>query len=221
MSKIAVILLLALSFFPTCRDNVRFECPQPDGVRNLNRFPLKVCGQYLNSTDSSMLFITDKMMYAVYSAGFRAAILDIDTSKDMRLVNDSLYLSDLNLSLKVNRQGDSVSGYHMFKDTLFLFSDRHVLRKCNGHFLLNHKQQDSLWSVQVLSLKNGRLSVKAINSSHDIERIRQITNVESVTDSSGAVVNYKLSPSRRDLRKMIAGYMFTKGDDFLKVKSSK
>jgi len=181
---IFVVLVLTGLYFQSCAPPVQFSEPQPAGEKNLESFPEKIRGNYLNQADSSVLSVMEKIIVRHYVSHLQEPRQDLDTL--FRLVDDSILLNrETNEQTKVRVINDTIIGVLLIDDTIFNISEDNVLRKFKGSYFLNTAYSNS-WEVQMLDLHKGKLTIGQIPSKEGMEKLKAITP-SAVDSASGNV----------------------------------
>ena len=207
MNRIFALTLLILTRIACEGTYVKFEEPQPKSQKNLKQIPKQLRGSYYSTTDSTYLTINDRMIIDWTEIEYRtlkdSLDLDIDSTKISNQTNHSISVIGGKYNLDFQFYGDSVLVRYAYKDTLFQISDRHILRRFKGHYFLNYKRSETNWKVRRLTLNKEELSFSKVRLPEDIATIRQITEIQEVKSDSGKVVDYKLNPTRKELKQLM------------------
>ncbi|RPH34585.1 MAG: hypothetical protein EHM93_00720 [Bacteroidales bacterium] len=212
MNKSIPILLVALITLTTCGPDIKFAEPQPKGVSSLKKIPSLYFGRFKGLADSTYIIIDS---VSVKKEWRTTELIPLDSlEKELKisiksdttiLVKDNLLLDKTSesLLLTINLCNDSakvrVKGY----ETLFAISDSQQVRHYHKFCFLNYKTRDGYWLVKSLNLKGDLLSYSDLIDSKEIENIYSITKVITVKDTSNRVVEYRINPTRKELRRII------------------
>ena len=201
--------------------NLNFEEPHPSNDKNENKFKRKYQGTYLCLSDSSILTIDkDKIIQEWYIvAKFTKA--QLDTTEGIEIKEGLLYSEDSKEPFPVEFIGDTAVLEYHFNKTIFRLSDNQVLRYFKGLYFLNFRESDNLWTVKTLTLdKEGILTINRIyGGEEEIQKIKDITTVEEITDDEGKVVDYKVRPTKKELKEIMKSDLFKEGTQFQKIKN--
>jgi len=209
-SKNCFLLLIGLIFFQCCTPPVQFSEPQPVGENNLETFPEKLQGQFLNEADSSVLTIGKDLMVQHYHSLIAESKKDLDTL--YKLVNDSTIVNrETHDSSRVSLTADTVRGHIDVYDTLFHISEKNVLRKFKGYYFLNTAYGIS-WEVQMLDIHKQRITLGKIPSKEGMEKLKAISSADA--DSS----NGNVQLTRDEFREFIKQGGFYITDEFVRIK---
>lgn len=201
MKKLVLLFILSTMVF-SCKqsdwntvpigNNFYFENPQPINDSELNSFPNKFQGKYVNS-DSLYLNITDNIICSESENKFRFHKNELDSLKQyFDIENDNFISKDNRKIFKLKKTGDSIEFISKNRDTIFILSDFQKAKRVNGHLVLN--QKDSIyWKVKWINLNKNILTIKQLFSDEDLKRMDSITYIHSkMIDST----NYIISPKR-------------------------
>lgn len=169
-------LVLLLS---ACEPAVTFKEPQPADTKNLNEIPRRLRGSYLCQSDSSILYISDKLMFQQYEG--------VEWSHESALGNEYRESGDTvthiasGRSILAERAGDSLWIPVQWNDTLFSMSFDNVLRKYQGRYFINTRYDKESWGVYMLELTRGTLEVRSISTENDWKSLKEITETAQDT----------------------------------------
>jgi len=199
---------------------LRFEEPQPSGDRNENKFKRKYQGTYLCLDDSSILTIDKNKIIQEWHIVTKLTKAQLDTTEGIEIKDGLLYSKDSEEPLPVEFIGDTAVLTFDFDKTIFQISDNQVLRYFKGLYFLNFREPDSLWTVKALKLdKEGILTIKRIyGGENEIQKIKDMTTVEEITDEEDKVVDYKVRPTKKELKEIMKSDLFKEGTRFQKIK---
>jgi len=206
MKRINYILLILVLVWGCDSPDVRFDKPQPEEGRNLNRFPRSFTGKYINISDSSILTISKRNIIQVWNQEGVVAKSELELELDT-VVDGDLVLNlgnDNNFQLDIKLEKDSARIKFYRRDVKFSISEKNLLRKDQGYLFLNFKKEVDAWEVEYLKLSNGYLYFESLASSSDIDSLKKITTVvENMNDDSTIVSEYKIKPTKVELRKIL------------------
>ena len=218
----ASVLLVQFS----CGPNVRFEVPQPAGVKQEKKFSAKYQGEYIAQDNKSRLVITKtNITHEFIPLKFSLQVIDTTEGMTFEKENGRLYVDGDTLIAEL--EGDSVKAFWGEEVTFFEISEEQVLKKYKGSYFLNTKESDGTWSVQVISIdKSGLLTFSAFEGGEEnLPEIEEVTPVTISEGEDGEVLNYVVNPSKKELKEMmnsnllqIDDRMLVLGGDFQKVK---
>ena len=199
----ALVLLVQFS----CGPNVRFEVPQPAGVKQEKKFSAKYQGEYISQTQGlvdSRLVITDSsIIYDFISLNLPKQM--IDSMEDVifeegRLIVSEEMRNDLRRdTMRAEIEGDTVKVFGDIDTLVFEISKEQVLKKYKGSYFLNEKMPpDDTWRLQIMSLdKKGLLSFSAFEGGEEnLSEIEEITPVIQIENERNADY-YLVNPSKK------------------------
>ncbi|MEN8119539.1 MAG: hypothetical protein ABFS35_04305 [Bacteroidota bacterium] len=216
MKQISFITIIII-FLLSCMPDVRFEEAQPEGKRNLKKFPQTYRGKYLNLNDSSVLTISSREISREWN---QFSVIDKDS---LFIELDTIFEDDIVLKLSDNWQievkliGDSAEIKSHRMHSVFSISENDKLRKYKGYLFLNYFLAENSWDVEVLKKENDSLRFEKLVYVSDIDTLSEIINMETVTDTvSNKIQEYILKPKRKELRQILkakkAGRVYIKLD---------
>lgn len=198
-----------------------FLDPQPVGVQNAKSFNRRYRGRYIDPDDSSSLDIyANRLVVTWKSKLFKFSRYDIDSSftgdrSDNRQVEGALRMHEY----FVDRfDGDTIYATLIHKDTIFGLSPNALLRHHKGSYFLNYTDNNIDWRVRRLDLKRDKLSISTIIPSDSLFAILPVQEKSIVKDDSGAVLAYKIRPSKKELKKLIKTQTFEEVQVWVKEK---
>jgi hypothetical protein len=203
--------LLLIAAFAACTDkpSVLFDQPQPPNGNNLDIIPKRLQGTYQSRKDSSMLSITDKLMIRLATLEFKVHKNKLDSGLVLR--GDTLVDIKNNEKFPVKINGDSISAYSKYTDTLFDISKKNIIRKFKGYYFLN-LPYDKEWEVKKISLARGILTISSIAAKEDID------NLSEVKDTPADTLVHHVAPTRKQFRRFVKNEGFVEGEEFVKVR---
>lgn len=199
-------------------ESVDFMEPQPSGIKHSYAFGKKYQGSYIDPKDSSQLLILpDKIIKTIYLRGV-CLRNDLDSSfKGDKSNNDDIIasLTKDNIDI-VSIVGDSIHFVWNIKDTLFSISPSNIAKYYKGSYFLNYTNDQLTWKLQRMDLSKKRLSIGMIMPNDSLFTAIQIENMSEVKNDTGLVVNYKMKPSKKELKKLIKEEAFEESEVWIK-----
>ncbi|WP_166926471.1 hypothetical protein [Flavobacterium poyangense] len=224
MKKIILILVLTLVIV-SCKKkrdepvgpNLFFAEPQPINDSELDHFPAKFRGLFMDK-DSTFLRINEDIAQYEYYYKFKIHKNGLDSLKvDFNLKDGKLISKRGDVIFNISSRGDSLLLVEKDIDTLFRFSYYQKAKRINGNLILSTK--DSVfWTLQNLSIEENSLNLKNICLDDDIKKMDSVTLIKSkMLDST----SYLFKPTRKEFGRILKiknlGYLQV----FQKVKSEK
>jgi len=211
------VLGVTLLTLITCEPEVKYTEPQPKGISNLKSIPVEYHGRYRNVKDSTLLVVDsfsivkewrsiEKMHRDTLDKELKMHI-NRDTSfkyrDDLLLENSSSYLF-LNIHLINDSARVGVTGY----EVLFAVADTQLVRTYKKFCFLNLKTKDGYWLVKTLRTRDSMLDFSDMIDVKEIDRIKSTADVTEIKDTAQKVVEYRVSPSLREIRRILKGKKF-------------
>lgn len=207
MKRLFVFLALSPFLFSCKRtndlpieENFFFEQPQPVNDSELNKFPSKFLGKYVDK-DSMYFEIQKTIMLSGSDHKVKFHKKEMDSLAKMGLSYSAGRVTEMETgkSYTTTVVGDSIMVDFKYRDTIFQFSNSQKAKRINGCLVLSYK--DSIyWRVKYLSLDKGRLSIKTLAFDTDIQKLDSITKIKSVKLDSAT---YVFTPSRHEFSRIL------------------
>ncbi|KIA98852.1 hypothetical protein OA93_08185 [Flavobacterium sp. KMS] len=221
MKKIALILGI-LIVLASCRKAdaapadafaLYFEAPQPVNDSELDRFPTKFKGVYMN-TDSTFLRINENTVQYEWHYNLMIHKRELDSLiRRYDIVDGKLIIKDTNQKYDMIYKGDSIQLEEKNIDTLFRFSYYNKAKRIDGKLVLS-KRDSIFWTVRILSIENNVLRINNVLLMEDLRRLDSITAIKSQKlDSTSFVVK----PTRREFKSVLKLKNFGYQQEFKKV----
>lgn len=213
MKKILVVpIMIAALLLNSCEPAATFDKPQPDNVRSLETFPVRLHGKYLAADQASVLMITDHLLTRFYDFDLKEHKDSFDSS--YQLAGDTLIDQRNGTKEKILVQGDTVIRHINGIDTMFCISPDNVLKKFKGRYFLNKRYKDNAWEVNMLSLENGELTVGSIVVKEDLQKLRELTEAAADTTTTHFTLN------RRQFKNFVRQNGFAEQETFRRMAES-
>jgi len=218
MNRLLLCAVFYGLFFGGCMVEPTFTGPQPINEADRTNFKRKYQGQYWCIKDSSRLLISETNIVQHWEIDFSISKVEVDTTEGLEYRNGKLYLDAPKDTIDAEIQGDSIVGTYQYAKTLFEISDSCLLRKFKGRYFLNTMNAERDWSVKILELSSRHdLSISRIAGVEQISALAELTEVNTTTNDQGDTVEYRLSPTRRELRSILKSSGFNAGTKFRKL----
>lgn len=221
MKKGALILgiLIALSSckkgsaVPTDAFALYFEAPQPVNDSELDRFPAKFRGLYIDN-DSTFLRIDENVIRLESCNEFIIHKNELDSLKEeFDIIDGRLIAKYTKQKYDLIKKGDSIKLIEKYIDTLFRFSYYNKTKRIDGKLVLS-KRDSIFWTVRILSIENNVLRINNVLLMDDLKKIDSITAIKSqMLDSTSFVVK----PTRREFKSLLKLKNFGYEQQFKKV----
>lgn len=220
IKKLCILILIISIALTSCVPELNFEEAQPTEKKNESKFKNKFQGTYLCIEDSSLLTIDKEKIVQHWDIETKITKTQIDSTSELELKDGLLYVQNNEVPLQINFLGDTALVSYKFEETIFNISDEQLLRYFKGIYFLNYKKTENSWNVKTLSFnKDGVLSINKIYlEDNEVERIKSMTNVEEITNNKGEVVDYKVRPTKKEMKEILKSNLFKEGKEFIKIK---
>ena len=212
MKRNTLILFVLLLTLTTCGPDVKYTEPQPKGISNLKSIPTEYHGSFKNLTDSTSIIIDSfsikkewKSTELIHRDSLEKELKMPIKNDTILIIKDKLLLDKTaeSLLLTIKFCNDSAKVRVRGLETLFALSDSQLVRAYKSFCFLNFKTKDGYWLVKTLKLNGDLLDYSELIDYKEIENFGSIINITSIKDTSNKVVEYRLSPSRKELRKIL------------------
>src|SRR6187401_1008284 len=97
----AKTFILVLLIFSSCENQVRFEVPQPEGLKNEKAIPKRLLGSYLSMKDSSVVVITRDQIIRFMKYDYSGPLTELDSADRANIKGDTSY-SEIELPVRVD-----------------------------------------------------------------------------------------------------------------------
>ncbi|MXO05597.1 hypothetical protein [Flavobacterium sp. HBTb2-11-1] len=178
--------------------NFYFQNPQPDKDSELNGFPSKFRGLYVNN-DSTFIRIEENRILEEYFYKFKIHKLKLDSLKaDCDIVDGKLVVKNTKYSYDMLPKGDSIELIQKNIDTLFRFSLYQKAKRIDGQLILSRK--DSIfWKIRFVSLDKNILKFKNLYDLKDLKKLDSVTKIKAKKLDS---ISYLIKPVRSEFKKI-------------------
>lgn len=204
------LLIFVLLLFISCKKSiVGFSVAQPENTKDLSSFPEKLIGTYYDTENNLVLEIGK---YLIIKKTILKDTMNVkELSRFEILKNDSIVNTKTFDKFLIKRINDSFLTNYVYTDTVFNIGKDKVLRKMNGYYFLNSKDEDNIWSVKKIILKNGQLNINEISTNKEIELLEEITETKNDTSQL-----YVVKPTKKQFKQFVNENGFNKGEIYLK-----
>lgn len=209
MNKIRSILILTVIVsMISCNPPVTFDEPQPAGVKNIQKFPNRLQGEFLSMTDNSLLTINDHLIQRIYNFDNKININELDSN--FILAGDTLIDLISDEKTLVKRVGDSLINHVYYVDTLFEINQGNVVRKFKGFYFINKLFDKGMWEVKKIQLLKGQLIISKISTKNDLDNLRAITETPMDT-----IYPYKIKATKKQFKHFVKSNGFSDSETFI------
>lgn len=174
-----------------------FGNPQPDNNSELDHFPNKFRGLYVNN-DSTFIRIEEDRILEEYFWKFKIHKLKLDSLKAECDIIEGKLVVDTKYTYDMLPRGDSIELIQKSIDTLFRFSFYEKAKRIDGQLILSRK--DSIfWKIQFLLLEKNTLKFKNLYDLKDLKKLDSVTKIQGKKLDS---TSYLMKPARSEFKKI-------------------
>lgn len=188
-----------------------FKAPQPIDDREVNHFPNRFIGNYMNQ-DSTNLVIENKTVYYKWTTKSNISFSAFDSIKDSQRVFENRIYFD-NEFVEFRKLKDSIEITDSNYDTIFSISSFQKVKRVKNSIVFNTK--DSIyWKIKIITLDNNRLTLKTIVSDEDLIRMDSLSKIKAQKIDSTKII---VQLSKREFKKMLTLKRFGYDQKFKKI----
>lgn len=208
MKKIFIILVLIVLVVSCKKVRIRpcpdcfifyFENPQPENDTELDHFPVRFRGLYIDK-DSSFLRIKEDRMIYKYFGTYKIHKIEFDSIKEeFRIIGNEATNKTTDEKSVIHIKGDSIEFKETFLDTFFRLSYYNKLKRIDGQLVLS-KKDSIFWTTEIMSLNNKTLKIKEIYLPGDLKKLDSITEIKGEKLDS---MSYLIKPTRSEFKKIL------------------
>lgn len=202
-------------------DKVRFSEPQPVGIDADAKIRKEFRGKYLNKEDSSFLIINEKdIRFQAFNISTRLDSVNISGSgKDLDL---QVHIHDSTSRLKVNIEKaegkDSTRLDALAEEVFFNLEKGGIAKFHKGYYFLNSPfEEGNGYKVRILKRTKEGIIMSKIASDSVLHLLENEEFVHKNQKGDGEEEEWKLNPSRKQLKKMMNMGLFSEVQSFSKV----
>lgn len=182
-----------------CYGCLYFESPQPNNDSELNGFPSRFKGLYIDK-DSTFLRIEEDRILKEYFFKNRIHKSFLDSLKqEFDIVDNQLIEKSNHMKYDMISIGDSLEIFRKNIDTIFRFSYNQKAKLINSHLVIS--ERDSIfWRIKIISLERNILKMKYIYLADDIQKLDSVTKIKGKKIDS---ISYLIKPTRSEFKKIL------------------
>ncbi|WP_131725770.1 hypothetical protein [Flavobacterium sp. Root420] len=190
-----------------------FENPQPESDTELDHFPVRYRGLYINK-DSSFLIIKEDRMIFKYFGTYKIHKTEFDSIKqEFMIVGNEATNKSTNEKSLIHIKGDSIEFKETYLDTFFRLSYYNKLKRIDGQLVLSTK--DSIfWNTEIMSLNRKTLKIKEIYLPDDLKKLDSITAINGEKLDS---MSYLVKPTRTEFKKILKIKNLGVNQEYIKI----
>ncbi len=196
--QLSLGLILLVLLIASCTPPVVFDQPQPIDGQDVTVIPVEYQGLYVCESDSTLIIISDHIVYAQHEHFFVISIEGLEEREDCSLIENEIYLTGKDMCIPIKYiDENTVKGYITDIDTLFIMNDLHAAKTYKGHLFLSNKMDNAGWAVSMLSLDDGgNILYRGITEDSDMRGINRITPMVDITKPTDRNRRFKISPDQ-------------------------
>lgn len=208
MKKIFIILVLIVLVVSCKKVRIRpcpdcfifyFENPQPENDTELDHFPVRFRGLYIDK-DSSFLRIKEDRMIYKYFGTYKIHKIEFDSIKEeFTIIGNEATNKTTHEKSVIHIKGDSIEFKETFLDTFFRLSYYNKLKRIDGQLVLS-KKDSIFWTTEIMSLNNKTLKIKEIYLPGDLKKLDSITEIKGEKLDS---MSYLIKPTRSEFKNIL------------------
>lgn len=203
MKKYFFWISIVIIYWMSCEPPVIFKSPQPEGIQQVTSFSPEFRGTYTCESDSSVVIISDDIIYKTEWFDFMVTQNRIDQDPNFEKSGEFLFVKRLGKCTINKIENDIVYATAQLADTLFLLDENEcILKSYKGHQIMSLKLLDGSYEVIILSLdEDSNLELKMATLPGELEQLEKITAVKDV--SSEEDEQYEINPSRMEFDEIL------------------
>lgn len=176
-----------------------FENSQPENDTELDHFPVRFRGLYIDK-DSSFLRIKEDRMIYKYFGTYKIHKIEFDSIKEeFTIIGNEATNKTTQEKSVIHIKGDSIEFKETFLDTFFRLSYYNKLKRIDGQLVLS-KKDSIFWTTEIMSLNNKTLKIKEIYLPGDLKKLDSITEIKGEKLDS---MSYLIKPTRSEFKKIL------------------
>lgn len=204
-----------------CAPPVVFDQPYPPNENDLSQIPEKYHGVYMCESDSTLVFIDKRIIYAREAYYFEDTIANIEAYEDCTLIDDKLIINETQEEIPIEFVDDNViRGYFIEQDTLFDITDEVHARTYKQDLIISKAFKEGEYALFILSADaNNNIVYRAINEATDLDLFGEITDMTALETDENEPPRYVVSPSLVEFERLFESEnIFIECDYLIRIK---
>jgi hypothetical protein len=199
-------LILIAFIFLDCTPPVVFDQAQPIEGQTVSEIPDAYQGLYICESDSTLIIISDQIVYAQHEHFFVISTEGLEEREDCSLMENEIYLPGKEMCIPIEYiDENTVKGYITDIDTLFIMNEGHAAKTYKGHLFLSKQLREEEWAVSMLSHdEEGNILYRSITEDSDLKGIRRITPMKDITRPTDRKRRFKITPDQKAFDRLIS-----------------
>jgi hypothetical protein len=206
MKTLFLVFFPTLLFISSCKEisPIEFSEALPKNSKNLDHFPKKYQGDYINEKEQIKLTIEEDFIYrGTYEFDIVTEEEILNTFDFEHAPVDTAFDFGEMWQIIINKEDELYKVHSAYWDTVFSFSGENIVRRYKGHLLLNEPNGEN-WSIKVLSLHKGELIFDDLIRVSQIDSLEEIMETDITKSKDGEMSTFTLNPSKRELKSIIS-----------------
>lgn len=185
--QLHALWVLTICTLISCDSNVVFDEAMPSHVEALKVIPEEFQGIYLCSSDSSMLYAHENVIFIESYFQFYTTLDQVNETEDCTIIDNSLYLPGrAECAPFTYVSEDTISVKVIFLDTMFGFRKFEQAKFYKGRLFFNLLDNNGNWtSFMVSPIEGGGLSFVMIDLTNDLEGLKELKYKELLEKKVG------------------------------------
>ncbi|GLR17669.1 hypothetical protein GCM10007940_22840 [Portibacter lacus] len=188
----------------SCYSPVVFDEAYPKNEPALDAIPEFVQGIFMCESDSTIVTINDRGVYALNVNYFEESIDKINERETCTLIGNEIYFDEIQDCVPVDYiSEDSIKGQFSTIDTLFHLNAENIVKTYKGSVVLSSHVDNKEWIISLLSIDSyNNIFYRAINENSELEELAQITGMEQIGVDRNSEPIYKIKPTKAEFEKI-------------------
>lgn len=200
------MLLLAIA----CKPHVLFEYPQPEDGEKITEFPIEYQGMFYSESDSTIIFVNDKVVYAESPLEFITTIQEVIDSENCTIKDGGVQFPHTTQCVPFEYLSeDTIMGTMILNDTLFDFNETQSAKLYKDKLFLNVGDDNGNWISNMITKEaNGDLSWDLISLPDNENKIAKMVSKYRVEMKKDSHEIYIINPTTVELQEILdKGYL--------------
>lgn len=206
---ITILLILSVSFL-RAQDEITsfyFGEAQPVELKPMDQLDESICGKYLFEDDTlTSLYIEKDSIYTKYSVFTFLTKKELKKSDKYKVENELIYGIKKGQGLPYIERKDTLFTVIIQTETLFKPKEN-VLMKNASNYFLNFKEDNGLYSTQMLVKSESGIMIFSLDHEEVLEQILDFSSTE--TKKMDGFKTYISSPSQNEFLSFVKNKGFT------------
>lgn len=205
MQYLSYSILFISIFIASCEPAVIFDTPMPPDVKEIETIPLALRGTYLCQSDSSLIHVSSRLVYAENFHTLMMPIKSIQETEGCVIIDGGLYLPCIKECIPFEYVNDSIVKFDVYyQDTLFQPS-LGVLKFYKERLFINIEDQRGGWITHMVTPQQyGDLLWEMIDIPDDYSVLKDVSKKLTVKESPKSKLPlYIIKPTQIDFDEIL------------------